>query len=152
MPLILSGYPLNRVRNLQFQESSVGIGFALVIAGAGLAMMLFVAVSRTGLNAPLWVVEVSLSAFVFAGASFAGQAMGWSRFVKICSLSTVYALATPGLWIMFASGAAQCAATNGFLSFMASNLECRIVFGIGGVFTLSYALAMTYVLFRKTGP
>jgi len=131
------------------RDSSIGIGFALVLIAVGLAMMVFVAVDGNGLNAPLWVVEVALSTFVFAGGSFVARALGWIRFMNICSLSIVYALATPGLWIMLQSGKAQCSGNVGFFTSMLSSLECRIAFGVGGIFTLSYALVMTYFMFRK---
>ena len=124
------------------------IWFGLLFMAVGASMMVMMAVSQEGLNAPLWVAEVAAAAFFFAGVAICAQTLQWLMVQRLSALAIVYCLAVPGLWIMLGADNGSCSATTSFISREAGNLECRIVFGIGGLITLAIALSMTIAIMR----
>ncbi|MCB1517223.1 MAG: hypothetical protein KDJ19_06360 [Hyphomicrobiaceae bacterium] len=130
------------------QNTKPGWGFALLFGGAGAAMMVGMALVRDGLEAPLWVAEIAACTFVMAGLTIFFQWKGWMGLQRLAALGVVYCLSVPGLWIMAGADTGTCISSLGFLSREASNLECRIVFGIGGLITLAIAIGMTVAIMR----
>lgn len=134
-----------KAKKMTAQQKQPGWGFALLFMGSGLAMMIGMAVSQEGLNAPLWVAEVAALGFFFAGVCILAQSRNWPRLGKIAGLGVVYCLAVPGLWIMLSPDTGSCSSTLSFITHQAGNMECRVVFGIGGIFTLVIAVWMTII-------
>jgi hypothetical protein len=134
-------------------EKLKSIGFGLLIAAMGAAIMLMVWLDPSGANAPIWVVQAAASTFLFAGLSAVAQALGWKVLANLLVLVVVYLLAAPGLWMLFDGQGANCSATIAFNDLAvgggASSWVCRGVFGFGGLLTLGAALLFTWVTLSK---
>lgn len=129
-----------------------GAGVGTLFLLIGLAMMTIMAVDQTGLHVPLWVAEAAAACFAFAGGSILAQAYGKEHLARAFGLGVVYGLAVPGLWIAFGSDGSGCSASVGIgfagLGFDPGALSCRVVFGLGAIVTLAFAVAITWAVMR----
>ena len=125
------------------------IAFGAVFVFIGLGMIAMVHFDPSGLNAPYWVVVVAMLTFVVAGLSVIARALGRERLAEGIALLVVFGLAAPGLWILFDPVEKSCSATSGFLTRAAGDLECRLVFGIGGGITLLVGFMAVAIFVRR---
>lgn len=131
-------------------------GFGWLFMAVGIGVMIMMTLDPTGLNAPFWVAQIAASCFVFAGLSIVLQAAGAPLLARAAGVLTVFALATPGIWIMLGEGDMSCSssmgfisgAISGFTSRQAGDLECRLVFGIGGIITVLVGFLALYSLLQ----
>ncbi|MEQ1900824.1 MAG: hypothetical protein ABL866_08835 [Devosia sp.] len=127
--------------------------YGVIAIAAGGFILFMVHQDPSGAKAPLWVVDAAASTFLFAGLSIVATGFGLPLIGKLCGLACTYALAAPGLWMLFDGQGAQCSASIAIgglsaASGAASGL-CRAAFGIGGILTLFFALLLTWIAFRK---
>ena len=124
--------------------------------GLGLFMLLMVNLNPDGAQAPMWVVNAAISTFVLAGISVVAGNFGFPLVSRLAAAAIAWALAVPGLWIMFDGQGAQCSASVslGGLSTVgtAASGLCRTVFGMGGLMTLAIAVLFTVLAFRRRAP
>ena len=125
------------------------VAFGAVFVCIGLGMIAMVHVDPSGLNAPYWVVIAAMLTFVVAGLSVIARALGRERLAEAIALLVVFGLAAPGLWILFDPLEKSCSATSGFFTREAGDLECRLVFGIGGGITLLVGFVAVAMFVRR---
>ena len=133
-------------------EKMKGAGFGLLFASIGAGIMLMVWVDPEGARAPIWVVQAAASTFLFAGLSAAAQSFGLKLLANLLALMVAYALAAPGLWMLFDGQGAACSvsvplaemALGGGTSWL-----CRGVFGFGGLLTLVFAIVFTWAAIKR---
>jgi hypothetical protein len=86
------------------KTKTAGLVFAAAFVVIGLVMMAVMAWRPAGLGVPLWVAEIGVSAFIFAGLSFAARAFERTRLSVFCSIGVVIALAVPGMFFLLGAG------------------------------------------------
>lgn len=126
-------------------QVAFGAAFALI----GLGMIALVHFHPDGLRAPYGVVVAAMGTFVVAGLSVMARALGWRRLAEGTALVVVFGLAVPGLWLLFEPVGQACTATIGTFGREAAGLECRLVFGIGGVITLAVGVFGAAMFIRR---
>lgn len=139
------------MQNFVTRLKASAFGWAFV--GMGVFMGIYIPLNPEGANAPMWVIEVAAAAFFFAGLSFVLQAFALPWLARISVVVLAYLLAIPGLWMLFDAQGAQCSGSVSVLSVSfaqgANDITCRVVFGLGGLLTLGFAIAMTWVAIKN---
>ena len=126
--------------------------FGLAASITGVVLYSIVHLAPEAANAPLFVLDAVAGAFFLAGVSVIAQAWNAPLLGRLSAVLVVYLLAVPGLWMLFGQDVGSCsvgvaiAGTTG--QGTADGLQCRIVFGLGGLITLATALAMTWGAIR----
>lgn len=124
--------------------------FGFAFLAAGLAMMVFMAADRSGLNAPLWVAELAGACFALAGASVIAQGFGMDRLGRALGLGVVYCMTVIPLWITFGASGGKCdASIGGFVLPQAvADVTCRGAFALSAVLMVACAIALTWAALK----
>lgn len=126
-------------------------GFAS--AGMGIFSLAMIMLYPEGAQAPVWVAVVACSTFVFVGLGIIVRGLGAERLATLLALPAIYALAVPGLWLLFAGEGQHCSASISLGSMIGSgvldSLMCRGIFGLGGLLVLAMAVAFTVAAIRR---
>src|SRR5690606_2436118 len=109
-----------------------GAVFVLIGLGVGTGMIL----DPKGLTVPLWLGLAMAATFSAAGLSVILRALGYSGIAQVFAVLCAFGLALPGLWFLVEPAGGSCSRSALFWTSEAGALECRVVFGVGGIITL----------------
>lgn len=127
------------------------IGALMVLAGAGLALMIHL--HPEALRAPAWVAHAAALAFSLAGLALLAQAWNLSRRLQAwLAVVLIGCLLTPMLWIAMASPEGRCRVNILGWSAPAPEWICRSGFAFASVLgLLILALAVRQALRTRRG-
>lgn len=135
------------------RQRQPGIWFGAIFAAIGLFIYIMVRMDPSRAQAPEFVIDAAAGVFFFAGLSIIGQALHMPTVGRVAGLAVVYLLAVPGLWMLLGEDGGQCSvsiAIGGATTSGAGDAGlCRMVFGIGAIITLGFALTMTVLALRR---
>lgn len=147
-------YTLYMSRQMTPREQKIFGGIFIIvglfIVGIGLNV---VPIDENDLHAPRWILTLAGLVFVIPGIMVLTLGTGKEKLVGIIGGPLMLLIMTiiPG-WIALGPGTRECSGTSSFIfstSRTVADLECRFVFGIGGLLVLLIFIFSIVRLFRK---
>jgi len=122
-------------------------GWLLIVVGLSMGLLIYL--FPENLRAPAWVAYLATSVFVFTGLNLLSTAFGYRRAAATFIILIPFAFTVIAGWISWGPGYRDCTASALFFTTGASNLACRVGFGIGAVFCGLITIAMLWRALHK---
>ncbi len=124
-------------------KTRIIIGCGCTLSGLVTATMMYVRPER--LRVPLWLGLVACACFVIAGLTVILYPFVSAKTYRWFIVILLTAMTVLPLWVALAPGARMCRK----IPFIASDVSCRIAFGVGGIALLFMLGIALFQAFRR---